>query len=516
MYPTEKIADIQDGGELSSMVKSVIIIGGGIAGLATGCYARMNGYDTHIFEMHDKPGGLCTAWNRKGYTIDGCLHWLVGSAPGSELYKYWMELGALQGQKIVNQDIFAQAEDISGNIFQLYSNIDHLEKHMLKLAPEDSRLIKSIATSARKFTSMVSMEEPSELQSPLRKLLMLPKILPFMGDLRRWGRLTMRELAEQFSNPLLRTVFSQFWIADMSAITLLMTMAGLHQQVSGYMIGGSAKLAGSIEKRYSDLGGTISYRSPVEKILVESNRAVGIRLKDGSEHRADYVVSAADGHATIYDMLDGNYLNDTIRKYYEKSLIFQPLVYIGLGVNQTFENEPELGTGLYFEIDNPVWLAGEERKWMNIRIFNFDPTLAPAGKTVMTCSFETNYPYWEELYKNKENYKAEKEQIADTVISLLEKRFPGLASRVEMRDVATPITFRRYTGNWQGSFEGWLITPGNFGGRMSKTLPGLDSFYMAGHWVQPGGGLPSGVMTGRQVTQFLCKRDGKRFQTTLP
>ncbi|MCK4323768.1 MAG: NAD(P)/FAD-dependent oxidoreductase, partial [Armatimonadetes bacterium] len=56
------------------MDKSIIIIGAGIAGLSAGCYARMNGYRTTIFEMHDKPGGLCTSWKRRGYTIDGCLH----------------------------------------------------------------------------------------------------------------------------------------------------------------------------------------------------------------------------------------------------------------------------------------------------------------------------------------------------------------------------------------------------------------------------------------------------------
>lgn len=38
--------------------RSVIIIGAGIAGLSAGCYARMNGYDTHILEMHDEPGGF--------------------------------------------------------------------------------------------------------------------------------------------------------------------------------------------------------------------------------------------------------------------------------------------------------------------------------------------------------------------------------------------------------------------------------------------------------------------------
>ena len=62
--------------------KTIAIVGAGMAGLAAGCYAQMNGYKTTIFEWHYKPGGLCTAWKRNGYTIDGCIHWLVGSKPG--------------------------------------------------------------------------------------------------------------------------------------------------------------------------------------------------------------------------------------------------------------------------------------------------------------------------------------------------------------------------------------------------------------------------------------------------
>jgi phytoene dehydrogenase-like protein len=61
--------------------KSIIIIGAGISGLAAGCYGQMNGYKTWIFELHSAPGGLCTAWKRKGYTFDGCIHWLVGNPP---------------------------------------------------------------------------------------------------------------------------------------------------------------------------------------------------------------------------------------------------------------------------------------------------------------------------------------------------------------------------------------------------------------------------------------------------
>ena len=63
--------------------ESIIIIGAGLAALSTGCYAQMNGYKTRIFELHNIPGGLCTSWKRKGYTLDGCIHWLIGSRSGA-------------------------------------------------------------------------------------------------------------------------------------------------------------------------------------------------------------------------------------------------------------------------------------------------------------------------------------------------------------------------------------------------------------------------------------------------
>ena len=59
----------------------VIIIGGGIAGLCAGVYARRCGYDVDLFEKHDRPGGLATSWRRGDYTFETCLHWLVGSNP---------------------------------------------------------------------------------------------------------------------------------------------------------------------------------------------------------------------------------------------------------------------------------------------------------------------------------------------------------------------------------------------------------------------------------------------------
>ena len=83
------------------MERSIIIIGAGIAGLSTGCYAQMNDYSTHIFEVHHKPGGLCTAWKRNGYIIDGCIHHLGGASSNSRFYRVWEELGAVQNRTMV-------------------------------------------------------------------------------------------------------------------------------------------------------------------------------------------------------------------------------------------------------------------------------------------------------------------------------------------------------------------------------------------------------------------------------
>jgi phytoene dehydrogenase-like protein len=146
-------------------------------------------------------------------------------------------------------------------------------------------------------------------------------------------------------------------------------------------------------------------------------------------------------------------------------------------------------------------------------VYNFDPTLAPAGKTVIVVSYATDYDYWNELRQDPVRYKAEKERIATEVIAGLEQKFPGISSQVEMRDVATPVTWERYTGNWRGAYEGWMFGAFN---NISKTLPGLDNLYMAGQWVNAGGGMPTAAMSGCHTVQFICQKDNRKFVTTKP
>jgi len=501
------------------MEKSIIIIGGGLTGLALGCYGRMNGYKTSIFEMHKIAGGVCTGWKRKGYTIDGAVNWVMGTKPGTDYHKFWEELGAAQQWEVYNHDYFSHADFEAGESFSFHTDADRLEQYMKDIAPEDKEVIEEFTGAIRSTAKMeMPVDKPPELYSLLDKIKMV-KMLPFGRLMKKWGTVSIEDFGRRFKNPLLVKVFTGDAFGDVSSLPmalLIMMFAWFSQKDAGYIIGGALELVSYIQQRYLDLGGEIHFKSRVEKILVENDKAVGIKLTDGTEHRADWIISAADGRTTIFDMLDGKYIDDTIRGYSDNPRLYSPLIYIGLGINRRFDDIASSIGGLSFPLDPPVSIAGKERRRLTVLIYNFDPKLAPEGKTMLIVSLDTDYDYWEELYKEPERYKAEKEQIADTVVALLDKRFPGLAGQVEMRDIATPMTWVRYTGNWRGSYEGWTMSLESLTTQMRKTLPGLDNFYMAGQWVNPGGGIPTAVMSGNHTIQMICKKDNKKFVTTRP
>lgn len=492
--------------------KSIIIIGAGIAGLSAGCYGQMNGYRTQIFEMHDLPGGLCTSWNRKGYTIDGCIGWLMGSGPSFNYYKLWQELGALQGKHIIDHEEFLRVVDNEGKALIIYSGLDKLERHLKELAPEDADEISKLIQLARICSTFnPPIKKAPELMGLVDLIAFLFKARPFLKINSRYKNITLQDYAKKFKSPFLRKMFP-FLLVDV--FSLIMMLGVLHKKSAGYPEGGSLEFSRGIERRYLNLGGIIHYRSPVVEIIVENNRATGVKLLDGSIHRSDMIISAADGRTTIFDMLGGKYINSKIQDYYDNFPVFPPKILISLGINRTFDGFPHW---VIFLLDTPVVIGGQEQTSLGVEIYNFDHTLAPHGKTVLRILFDADYTYWYNLKQDPGRYKMEKEKIAETVISLLDKRYPGLAALVEMFDIATPMTWVRYTGNWKGSYQGWQLTEKTMPPfRMSKKLPGLESFYMVGQWVEPGGGLPPAALSGRNVIQLNCKQDKKPFKTTLP
>jgi phytoene dehydrogenase-like protein len=486
--------------------RSILVVGAGMAGLATGCYARMNGYATHIVEMAPRPGGVCTSWRRGDYVFDGCIEWLMGSRPGSPLNRTWQELGALTGRTVVDHDEYLRIECHDGKNVVIYTDADRLERHLCELSPADAATSRLLCNLIRRAASL--MQGRGVLASGAALLPVLLPLVSLVGT--TWQGFAAR-YTDRFLRDAIRTVAD---LPDFPLLAGVMMLAGMHARDSGYPIGGSLAFAQAVEQRYLELGGDVTYRARVVEILVENDRAVGVMLEDGRIFTADRVVSAADGHSTLFEMLGGRYADRRIQRRYAPQRVFPPLVQVSLGVERDLSDTPH---ALQFRLRSPVTIAGETREELLVRHYCYDPTLAPRGKSVVELHLQTNYDLWARLAGDPDAYEAEKHAIADTVVAALDERFPGLAASVEVVDVATPMTWVRHTGNWRGAFEGWLPTrsevTATLRGRPS-TLPGLDGFYMVGQWAQLGG-LPSVAPAGRDLVRRFCREDGRQFGTTM-
>ncbi len=501
-------------GTAGAAADKIVIIGGGIAGLACGCYLQMNGYRTEILETNTVPGGLCAAWDRGPYVFDGCLRWLLGTHTSSTFNRIWNELGAIAGREIVSHDEFLRVEGTDGQVLSLSANLDQFAQACKRFAPEDAALIDKLVRAAQHCATLDPLEKPLELMTGLEKTRLLLRYLPLLLTVATWMNVGVTAYLAAYRNPFLReALMAVAGDNRMSALVLVMVLAW--RSHAGYVAGGSRAFAEAIASRYTRLGGVMRCNVQVVSVTVEDGRATGVRCADGTAAPAATVVSCADGHTTIFKMLEGRYVNKQILYAYNNCDVFPGLIQASLGINQPY---PEAPHTLSLPLLRPLMVDDITRHGrLEVAVFGPDSRLCPAGKTVMTVRLSSRYEYWADLKSRHPNdYQRTKEGLLREIVGILDRRFAGLARQLEYADLATPATFARFTGNWRGSFQGWLPTPRMLGRRLPRTLPGLKDFYMAGHWVEPGGGLPWAALSGRYAAQMICARDGKVFVATEP
>ncbi len=534
--------------------KTILIIGGGLGGLSTGCYAQMNGYDSQIFEMHEIPGGCCTAWERrKKYTFDCCISWLLGSGPGNEMHQIWLELGAIQGKKIRNFEIFNTVEHPDGRKIHFYSNPDKLYSHLMEVAPNDEKIIKEFCNGIRKFQKCLAVYpflKPVGLMGFWERNLMMAKFIPYFNVIRKSISVLMTDFSAQCQDPFLREAFNFIFFEKMPNFPVLpfyFNLASHANSSAGVPEHGSLGLSKSIESRYKSLAGKIHYNKKVETILVENDTAIGIEFSDGSKEFADIIVSACDGYTTYYKMLQGQYLSETYERLYsktinEKEMIFPGYYILFLGLNKKWPEFDRCSSHLLTDSETKH-LVGITHPSINVQLrSDYYPELVPEGQSVLYITYFCDIEPWRKLneehpefkevqrkdkvyytkhVKRSKAYHANKKAVAKFLIDYLDNKHPGLKDSIDCIDTSTPMTQVRYTGNYNGTVLGWQ--PFVDGGETLEEevkkngvgLPGLKNFYLSGVWATTGG-LIRASAAGRHVVQFVCADDQKKFVATMP
>lgn len=483
----------------------LLIVGGGLAGLSAGCFARASGFRTTILEHNLALGGVCAAWKRGPYTIDGCIHWLTGGA----FLRVYEELGVLERLRLRPIGHLSTLRDLKHGVeVELTADLGKWVSSLEALSPADGEELRRIVQGARVVAGMAPpLGKPQELWTLRDGLRSFWEMREDLSTVMHFRKPMPEYLRAHVVSSKVANAISAIVPDEAPALVLLMMLGYLEKGWLSRPEGGTAAFRDALVASYTELGGESRTHATVDEVVVKNGRAAGARLTDGTLVEADAVICTASSPETIFRLLGGRYGAPELRRRMERWKMFTPIVLASYGVATPLEGVPQL---LHIEDTDPIEVGGHSSDRLYLRICSDDPSLAPRGHSVVQALVPTNYDWWA---TRGSNYAAEKDLVGERLLAVIDRHLPGVKAACRVIDVATPLTFWNMARSWRGAFEGWMPNAEALFGHVSKKLEGLEGFYMAGQWVEPGGGVPTACASGRSAVQILCAEQHRDFKT---
>ncbi len=493
------------------MPKSGLIIGSGIAGMSAGVYLLRSGYDVTIYEKHVQSGGECVGWARKGVFIDGCAHWIVGTKEGTDLNEVWKEVGAIREDTVIHDNEYFAKYVVGGETVTFYSDLTKLEAELLRVAPEDKRRIRSFIKTVKHYQRVViPTKRPLDYNNPFQWLKLAVKMAPMAMEYGNVKRVGLREYAKGFKSPILQELFLRIINPNFNLHALAYTMQALSIRDAGTIEGGSNVFAKNIEKTFTELGGKFVFNKAVSEIVIENGVATGVWLSNGETAKADYVIASCDAHHLFYDLLHDQHTPKFYSSRFENPEDNPLIQSVFLAYTLPVEEAKKLPKKIDFPMHG-VSIGKFEFEHLVVLNHAFDAT----QNTTKVCLSVLNdvddgvYEYLKGL--SREEYLAEKKRLGEAIRAELAKDFGLDESLFELLDVATPLTYERYTNAYHGSYQAFASTK-RMGALMHKgIIKGLKHFYFCGQWIMPPGGLPVAAFSAKMSAIRLCREDRKKF-----
>lgn len=496
-------------------MKRIVIIGGGIAGLSTGIFAQKNGFNSTIIEKHHTLGGECTGWDRQGYHIDGCIHWLVGTKEGTPLRQLWDTVGALDGVEIYHPESFMVVEH-QGVTVHFYRDLERLQASWLSISPEDVDAIDEMCTNIGKLHSFtMPTGKPQDMMGIFEKMKFMLSMKDVGTVMKKYGKMTIHQLAHTFKHPALRTAIASFLPeGNDSAMSIIFPLGTFTGEQSSIPIGGSKALAMRMVDRYIALGGTVETSCEAVDVEIEQRQVKKVLCGNGKSFSGNFFIAACDPHVLYGKLLKSQYPDPEFVKRYNNPQDY-PLasnIYVGVGFEGTMDDIPRT---LKFPVQSmDITENGKPIAYLQMTHYGYEPNFAPEGHTVITFAinqFGPELDAWENLVKDTEAYKEEKERIGASVLRSMEKRFSYMKGKLQLLDVVSPQTYERYCNAYRGAFMGFWPTIQGKELMHNGKIKGLKNMVLTGQWLQPPGGLPIALITGKDTIMRLCKKEKKPF-----
>jgi len=490
-----------------------VIIGAGLGGLSCAAAFARQGFKPLVLEQHYVPGGYASTFKRPGgFVFDVSLH----STTVGERNGVWSLIPGFPEIKDVE---FVPHPYLYRAIFPDYDYRvpqRDLQKYIAELIghfPEEEQGIRGIFEDMEGLSQDINRYSQAGAQVDMSRF---PKDFPYLfkSYTKTWGALADTRI----ENPKLKALVSSLWgyyglpPSKLACFYYALPTISYLQDGGFYPIGRSQKISDAFVKFIEDNGGEVKLKTKVEKILVKDRVAYGIETSDGKEYKGKVVVSNSNAFDTFLKMVDEKELLKDYVASFEKYSISLACFQVFLGLKKDLVGELGIEDSEIFFVtgydDDAAYQAmleaDVENSGFGLMLYdNVYKGYSPEGKNTVNILTLQGYSHWEKYEKdywegNKKDYRAEKERMADILIKKAEETvLPGLSAAIAIKEIGTPLTNVRYTGNYRGAIYGWDQTMNNTGpNRVPHSTP-VKNLYLAGAWTQPGHGyggvIPSGL-----------------------
>lgn len=474
----------------------VLIIGGGVSGLSAGIYAQMSGHRAIICERHGRMGGNLTGWKREGCVIDNCIHWLTGTNPSSDTYRMWVDLGVLGNVGVHYNDILYSCT-LDGQIMSLYRSLDMTCECMLKISPEDRREILSFIRAVELMQGLCNIGGDTHDRRRISD------IICAVPTLYKYYSITVGELSERFSHPLLRLFIGSFWGKDFGSLALIAVCAHFCGDNGGVPHGGSCDMALRMEKRFMSLGGEIRKNHEAIKINTEGKRAVSVAFSNGDIIAADHIIVTCDPSEIFGKLIEARMPAKLERMYHDSRFKRFSSYHCAFACDTDkvcFEGDRILKVS----VKNVKELLGNI---ITVREFSHERSFCQNSKlilqTMVFCDEKDSRRFISLKDMSVDKYNNKKLRLSQAVKEELESQIPSLRGKIKCIDVWTPATYRRYVASQIGSYMSFVLPSKYLPRRLDGRVRGVKGLYLATQWQQLPGGLPIAAMSGKKAVEAI-------------
>ncbi|MCS1391361.1 NAD(P)/FAD-dependent oxidoreductase [Lysinibacillus boronitolerans] len=471
----------------------IVIIGAGIAGLATGAQLASEGLCVWLIEQSANVGGYAGGFERKGYHFDIGAHHIGGFKSGDVIDRLLYKLNVREKIEVIYSD---PIQAIYGEErINIPFSLNKLQEVLIDNFPKYTVNIKKLMDDLKSFSTALVQNDQHRIASFFRI----------------WSGKTFAEyVLSIIPNKKVLGILSALGpgyggiSANGSAFTLASLLAS-YNEGAYYVKGGTYKLSKLLMEEIEKRGGRLLNNTKVEQIMTEGSQVVGVKVKNINGEfdtiKTKTVVSAISIKQT-YNMLNPNDVNSRFGQRL-KQLDIGPSA-LRLYVTLSSNYNPEVSDISYFPSwdaenwDNDLCYRSQlhQGKALPITLTCFptkvDSTLAPDNGHIMLMTILT-----------REGFYSDDRTEINRLLEIAEFITPGMNSYITDIELATPNTFKKYTLNDEGSVFGWERTPiQSLRTNALKASIGVNGLFITGQW-GPNFGVYGGFLEAETVSEKI-------------